>query len=92
MRFNYFVNLFVSLLSSILKVKSDGKLEVELDSSALVGSLEGIVKLDVDLRTVECTVSVFGGPFFSELIQGFGQSLLRLVPDLDLSQVFLGTG
>lgn len=49
------VNLILS--GAVFEVESFGELEVKLDGSALEGTVESIADFDVDLRTVEGTVS-----------------------------------
>ena len=41
----------------VFKIKSLGKLEVKLNSTALPGSAEGILNMEVKLRTIESAVS-----------------------------------
>lgn len=52
-----------SLRTTVLQVEALGELEVELDGSALVGSLEGILNSDVDFGAVEGAVAGVELPF-----------------------------
>jgi len=57
-----FVRFNVSLLFSgvsglVLEVEPDGQLEIALHSSALVSTLESVIDLDINLRTVEGTIT-----------------------------------
>lgn len=53
----------VLVRTAILQVEPLGKLEVELDGGALVGSFEGVLDRDVDLWAVECSVPWIYLPF-----------------------------
>lgn len=70
------------LISLVLKVEPDWKLEIELNGTALMWSLQGIKYFDVDLRTVEGTVSWVKLPRLAKLIKCSLKSSLCLVPNL----------
>lgn len=56
---------FSSLLALVLEVEADRQLEVTLDSSTLVRAVHCIEHLDVDLGTVEGTITSVGLPWMS---------------------------
>jgi|LauGreDrversion4_2_1035121.scaffolds.fasta_scaffold109805_5 hypothetical protein len=56
------------IFSLVLKIKADGQLEVELHSSALMGTLEGIEDFNINLWSVECSVSGVLLPRLSESV------------------------
>jgi hypothetical protein len=68
------------MISFVLEVKTDGKLEIELDSTALMRSLESIEYLDVDLRSVESTITWVLLPGLSEFVQRLSKGCLGLIP------------
>lgn len=68
------------MISLVLEVKTDGKLEIELDSAALMRSLKSIEYLDVDLRSVESTIARVLLPGLSEFVEGLSKGSLGLVP------------
>jgi hypothetical protein len=51
------------LLSTIFQVESLRELEIELDSSTLVPSLQCILNANIDFGTIESAVSRVEGPF-----------------------------
>ena len=64
----------------ILQVESNRLLEIDLDSSALVLSLQSIIDLNVDLWPIECTITVIIGPGSAKFVQGFLKSRLCDIP------------
>ena len=82
----------VLFLSLVLEVESDGQLEIKLDGSTLVTSVEGISEFDIDLGTVKGSITRVQLPSATELIETAGKGTLGIVPDLDVSEVLLGTG
>lgn len=72
--------LFSSTLSLVLKVKSNGQLEITLHGTALVLSAQSIVHLDIDLGAVEGTITVVVGPWAAKSIESLLKGLLGLVP------------
>mmetsp|Transcript_52532 Transcript_52532/g.78488 ORF Transcript_52532/g.78488 Transcript_52532/m.78488 type:complete len:385 (-) Transcript_52532:986-2140(-) len=74
----------------VLQVKSDRKLEVELDCGALMDAFHGIHNLDINLGPVEGSVARVDSPvpFADELIHGIGQGLLSAVPQFHVTQSF----
>jgi len=72
--------LFSCVLGLVLKVESNGKLEITLDGTTLVLSAEGVVHLDIDLGAVEGTIAVIVGPWAAESIERFCEGVLSFVP------------
>lgn len=88
--------LKILMICSVVKIESDRSLEIELDCTALVISTKGIVELDVDLRSVEGTISRVLLPSESlllsaELIKRLLKLVLSCVPDAFISEVRLGS-
>mmetsp|Transcript_3914 Transcript_3914/g.9378 ORF Transcript_3914/g.9378 Transcript_3914/m.9378 type:complete len:339 (+) Transcript_3914:286-1302(+) len=80
---------FLHALLPVLQVEADGSIEVQLDRAALMLSLHRILKPDVDLGTVECSVSRVQRPLSARLVQRCLELRLRVVPDLLGSQSLL---
>lgn len=72
--------LLSSSLGLILQVEADGLLEVDLDRTTLVLSLEGVINLHVDLWAVEGTVTMVESPRLTECVKCFFKSSFSLVP------------
>lgn len=72
--------LFSCVLGLVLKVESNGKLEITLDGTTLVLSAEGVVHLDIDLGAVEGTIAVIVGPWAAESIERLREGGLSFVP------------
>lgn len=72
--------LFSSTLSLVLKVESNGELEITLDGTTLVLSAQSIEHLDIDLGAVEGTITVVVGPWASKSIESLPKSFLSFVP------------
>jgi len=88
--------LKILMICSVVKIESDRSLEIELDCTALVISTKGIVELDVDLRSVEGTISRVLLPSESlllsaELIKRLLKLVLSCVPDAFVSEVRFGS-
>ena len=62
--------MFLSVCSDVLQFKSLRKLEVKLDRTALPGSSDGVFQMEVDLRSVECAVSLIYYIRKADLIKG----------------------
>ena len=56
---------FCCSLTLVLKIKSDWQLEVQLNSTALMGSSEGIVHFDVNFGSVKGTFTFVKLPWLS---------------------------
>lgn len=78
--------------SHILELEVEGCLVVELDGGTLELSLESISNRNVDLRTVESTISFVNSPVVAlELGHGLLQLLFGVVPRLELTEILFGT-
>ena len=80
------------LVSLELQVKSNRQLEVQLDSSTLVSSLQSIIHLYVNLRSIKCSISCIEFPRLSILVQSLFKSCLSLIPELFVSQLIFRSG
>lgn len=77
--------LFLNLgciLALELQVEANRELEVALNGAALMRALKGIVDLDVDLWSVEGSITGVQGPWLAELVQSIFKSFFRGVPEL----------
>jgi len=72
--------LFCGILSLVLQIESDGLLEIAMNGTALVLTFEGIHHLDVDLGSVERTVTVVESPWPTELVQSNLKGRFSVVP------------
>lgn len=77
------------LRCSVLEVESDRQIKIELNSSALVTSIEGIVQLDINLWSIEGTILGLDCPWLSESLQSTLESVLSLIPHLLLTNIVL---
>lgn len=68
------VRLFTATVA-VLQIESLGQLEVELERGALVVSAETISDQDVDLGTVEGTITGVDGPWAAKAVEGVFQML-----------------
>ena len=62
-----FLNLG-GVLTLKLKVEPDWKLEVTLDSAALVGALKGVIHFYVNFRPIESAITRVDSPWLAELV------------------------
>ena len=84
-----FFNILVSL---ILEVEPDWQVEIKLDGTTLVMSLKSIEYLDINLWSIESTISWVLFPWFSRSIQCLCKSSLSFVPHLISSKSFFWSG
>ena len=49
--------MLLAVCTDVFAVKSQRQLEVKLDRTALPGSSDGVFQMEVDLRSIECSVS-----------------------------------
>lgn len=74
-------SLFLSsVLVLILKVESDWLLEINLNSSTLILSLEGVVDLNVNLWAIESAITVVESPGSANFVQGRLEGLFSNIP------------
>ena len=85
-----FLTLACRLVS---EVEANRQLEIELNSGCLMDSVQAILDLDIDLGTVEGTITRIDLPvaLSSELIQRLRELSLRLVPELQITHGLLRT-
>ncbi len=50
--------MFLAVSTNIFTIKTERKLEIKLDSTTLPGSSDGVLKMEVNLRSVERSVSL----------------------------------
>ena len=82
---------FLSIWPSILKVKSYWKIKVKLYCPALMTSIKSIEELDINFRTVECTIFGFNRPRSTKFLQSNFQRAFSLVPNFLLAKVIVRT-
>lgn len=81
------------LVAHVLELEVNGSLVIKLDGGTLELSLEGVSDGNIDLRTVEGTITLIDGPVIAlELGHGRLELLLCVVPGLELTQILLGPG
>lgn len=76
----------------VLEIESDGKLEIKLNGTALMRSLEGIEHLNVDLGSVEGSITWVFLPGFAKLVESLSKSALSLIPESIISKLVLRSG
>lgn len=76
----------------VLEIESDGKLEIKLNGTALMRSFEGIEHLDVDLGSVEGSITWVFLPGFAKLVESLSKSALSLIPESIISKLVLRSG
>ena len=81
--------LFGGSLALVLQVESDWQLEVELNCAALMASSKGIIDLDINLGSIESTLSLIEFPWLSIGIQCILKSFLRDVPKRVITQTLV---
>lgn len=81
-----FFRLIFVLVSFELEVETNRQLEIQLDGSALVGSLQRVVDFNIDFRTVESTITWVKFPGLSILIECLFECSFSLIPQFFISQ------
>jgi hypothetical protein len=79
-------------LRLILQVKSDRKLEIKLNGTALVGTFQSIKHLDVNFGTVESTITNIEFPGTTKSIKGFLKGSFSFVPKVIITKTDFGAG
>jgi len=77
------------MAADVGEIESDRELEIKLNSGTLVVSTNGIIDLNVDLWSIECSITRVENPLLSKFIQAVLKFLLCLVPELRLSKELL---
>src|SRR5699024_8493396 len=83
--------MFLSVCSCVLQLKPQRKLEIQLDGSALPGSSDGVLQMEVDLRSVECSVTFVYYILQSQFIQSRAKRLCCNLPVLVASHAVFRT-
>ena len=78
--------------TDVLSFKALRKLEVELNGSALPGTSDGILKVEVDLGTVEGTVALVYNVLKAELVKSFSQAVGCHFPIFLATHAVFGSG
>jgi len=76
----------------VLQIESNGELEIQLDSSTLMSTLQGIIHLDVNLGAIKSAISRVKLPWLSKFVQSIFESFLCSVPKLFTSKAFFWPG
>ena len=84
--------MLVAVGADVLEVEPLGHLEVQLDRPALPGPSEGVLQVEVDLRSVEGSVALVDRVLQPELLQGVPEAVGGLLPVLVGSHGVLGAG
>ena len=84
-------SVFLSVGSRILQVEPEGQLEVKLDRTALPGPSDGILQMEVDLRSVERSVTFIYHIRKSDVFQSAAQSICSHLPFCIASHAVLRT-
>ena len=77
--------LLLAIAINVFKVKVVRELEVELNSTALPGASQAILKVEVDFRTVKCTVTLVNGVVKTHCLKRIAQTGFSSCP------IFIGT-
>lgn len=81
--------ILIILTSFVLQIKSLRKVKVQLNSSKLVQSSKAILDLDINLGTIEGTITRIELPFSSCFIKHLFQLLFCIVPHVNASNMLL---
>ena len=76
------------LFSSILQIESYGQLEIQLDCTALMFTLENVSQLNIYFGTIESSISFVYFVIYLKYIQSLSQLTLSLIPFLQPTQIF----
>src|SRR5699024_2772330 len=76
----------------VFQVKPERKLEVKLDRTALPCSSDGILQMEVDLRSVECAVPFIYNVGQADVVKGIAERVCRHLPVFIASHAVLRTG
>ena len=81
--------LFIFGISLELQVESNWELEIKLNCTALMRSLQSVINFDVNLRSVECTTTSINFPWSSKIVKSFGKSTFSFIPKSIISKSIL---
>ena len=84
--------MLFTVCSHILKLETLGKLHIELNSAALPGTAEGVLKVEVEFRTVECAVALVYDILLAHLGDGFLEGVLGKLPVSLVAHMVVGHG
>ena len=84
--------MFLSVCSCVFQFESLRQLEVKLDGTALPRSSDGVFQMEVDLRSVECSVSFIYYIRQSQIIQCTSQCFRSHLPVFVTSHGIFRTG
>ncbi|KAH3684050.1 hypothetical protein WICPIJ_004988 [Wickerhamomyces pijperi] len=77
---------------SVFQFESVWQLEIQLDSGTLMPSLQGVGDHDIDLWTVESTITWVNFPFDTGLVQSRFQLGFGLVPGFNFTNKLFWSG
>ena len=89
---NHNRSVFLSVSTCILQIKTQGKLEIELDGSALPCPSFRVFQMEVNLRAVESTVAFIYNVGKADIIQSAAKRVCRHLPVLITAHAVLRTG
>lgn len=79
------------LIGLVLKIKTDRELEIELNGTALMRSLQCIEDLDINLGSIEGTITWVLLPGFSKFVECLSEGSLSLIPHGIVSELVSGS-
>ena len=74
--------MFLAVSTNIFTIKTERKLEIKLDSTTLPGSSDGVLKMEVNLRSVERSVSLIYYIIKPEVVKSSAKSVCSHLPVL----------
>ena len=84
--------VLLAVRAGVFQVKPQRQLEIQLDGTALPGSSQGILQMEVDLGTVESAISLVDDVGKSQVVQGAPQGVGGHLPVLVASHAVLRAG
>ncbi len=79
----------VFMICSVNKVKSNGSLEIKLNCSTLMRSLQSVEQFNVNFRSIKSTIFRVFFPRFTKSIQSLFQLVFCLLPNVIISKVII---
>ena len=86
------MNVFIVLRISVLEIETERKVEVELNSSALMFPFKGVEQFHIDLWAIEGAISRIDFPSFPKLVQSLPELFFSIVPHFNCAQVLFRPG